>query len=468
MGIYSRRLPKMDRRSNRHDLYEVQINIGSERTRYAELVGFISEEKQRRLRESLSLPRQKNCGDLREEEIVSIESLGIQDVYDIQTESGEYLSNNVAVHNCFILSVDDTMESILDWCKTEGMIFKGGSGSGINLSKIRSSKETLSAGGQASGPISFMRAADSVAGSIKSGGKTRRAAKMVVLNIDHPDVVEFIWCKATEEKKAWALGAAGWDMSLNGEAWSSIQFQNANNSVRVTEEFMRVYDQGKDWPLRAVTTGKVLETHPARDLMRWIAEAAWQCGDPGMQYDTTINDWHTCPNSGRINASNPCCITGDTLIAVADGRNAVPIRELVGQEVPVYAWDHRTCKTVIARMWNIGIKRQQVPVYRVTLDDGSSFRATDDHLIMLRDGSYRQVKDLKAGDSLNPFHSKIRQPPDIRTARRYVYTGQGWRAQYRWVWAAVHGKKPEGYHLHHRDFNSLNDRLDNLQLLIPE
>ncbi|HYM14082.1 MAG TPA: vitamin B12-dependent ribonucleotide reductase [Dehalococcoidia bacterium] len=207
---------------------------------------------------------------------------------------------------CFILSVEDTMESILEWCKTEGMIFKGGSGSGINLSPIRSSREQLSAGGQASGPISFMRGADSIAGSIKSGGKTRRAAKMVVLNADHPDVEEFIDCKVNEERKAYALGAAGWDMSLNGDAWSSIQFQNANNSIRVTDEFMRAAVEGRDWTLVGVVDGQPHRTVGARDLLNRMAAAAWECGDPGMQYDTTINAWHTCANTARINASNPC------------------------------------------------------------------------------------------------------------------------------------------------------------------
>ncbi|MBF6598978.1 MAG: vitamin B12-dependent ribonucleotide reductase [Dehalococcoidia bacterium] len=207
---------------------------------------------------------------------------------------------------CFILSVEDTMESILDWCKTEGMIFKGGSGSGINLSPIRSSTEQLSAGGQASGPISFMRGADSIAGSIKSGGKTRRAAKMVVLNVDHPDIEDFIDAKVNEERKAYALGAAGWDMSLNGDAWSSIQFQNANNSVRVTDEFMRAAGEGRDWDLKAVVGGGTVRTVSARALLEQMAAAAWECGDPGMQYDTTINDWHTCATTARINASNPC------------------------------------------------------------------------------------------------------------------------------------------------------------------
>jgi ribonucleoside-diphosphate reductase alpha chain len=207
---------------------------------------------------------------------------------------------------CFILSVDDDMHSILDWFKNEGMIFKGGSGSGINVSKIRSSREQLSGGGYASGPVSFMRGADSVAGSIKSGGTTRRAAKMVVLDVDHPDVREFVWCKAKEEKKAWALGEAGYDMSLNGDAWQSIQFQNANNSVRVTDEFMQKATKGGAWELKARTDGASVETLSAQALLREISDAAWQCGDPGMQFDTTINDWHTSPASGRINGSNPC------------------------------------------------------------------------------------------------------------------------------------------------------------------
>src|SRR5438477_10705379 len=207
---------------------------------------------------------------------------------------------------CFILSVDDTMDSILDWYRKEGVIFKGGSGSGVNLSRLRSSRERLGGGGTASGPVSFMRAADASAGVIKSGGKTRRAAKMVVLNADHPDIVDFIRCKAEEERKAWALIAAGYDASLDGSAYGSIFFQNANNSVRVTDDFMHAALEGRPWSTRYVTNGAVAETRPARDLLRLIAEATWQCGDPGMQFDTTINDWHTCPNTGRINASNPC------------------------------------------------------------------------------------------------------------------------------------------------------------------
>ena len=208
---------------------------------------------------------------------------------------------------CFILSVQDTMESILDWNTKEGKIFRGGSGAGINLSTIRGSMEPLSKGGTASGPVSFMRGADAWAGTIKSGGKTRRAAKMVVLDIDHPDIRDFIWCKAKEEDKAAALRDAGFDMSIDGEGFQSIQYQNANNSVRVTDEFMHAVENDEDWHLISRATGTpVGEPIPARELMREIAEAAWRCADPGVQYDTTINQWHTSPNSGRINASNPC------------------------------------------------------------------------------------------------------------------------------------------------------------------
>ncbi|MGN6586108.1 MAG: vitamin B12-dependent ribonucleotide reductase, partial [Solirubrobacterales bacterium] len=207
---------------------------------------------------------------------------------------------------CFILSVEDTMESILEWNTKEGMIFRGGSGSGINLSNIRGSVEHLSKGGLASGPVSFMRGADAWAGTIKSGGKTRRAAKMVVLDVDHPDIEDFVWCKAKEEEKAAALRDAGFDMSIDGEGFTSIQYQNANNSVRVTDEFMEAVERGDEWHLTARTSGEPVKTVDARELMNQIADAAWRCADPGVQYDTTINRWHTCPESGRINASNPC------------------------------------------------------------------------------------------------------------------------------------------------------------------
>jgi len=210
------------------------------------------------------------------------------------------------VSACFILSVDDSMESILNWYKEEGFIFKGGSGAGLNLSRIRSSKELLSSGGTASGPVSFMRGADASAGTIKSGGATRRAAKMVVLDVDHPDIEEFIETKAREEKKIRALRDAGFDMDLGGKDIVSVQYQNANNSVRVTDEFMRAVEEGNEFGLRARMTGEVIETVNARELFNKMAQAAWECADPGIQYDDTINDWHTNPETGRITASNPC------------------------------------------------------------------------------------------------------------------------------------------------------------------
>ncbi|MFH1679379.1 MAG: vitamin B12-dependent ribonucleotide reductase [Candidatus Eisenbacteria bacterium] len=219
---------------------------------------------------------------------------------------------NVGVENkpqcsaCFINSVEDRMESILQLAKTEGMLFKWGSGTGTNLSPIRSSRECLSSGGSCSGPVSFMKGYDAFAGVIKSGGKTRRAAKMVILNMDHPDIVEFIRCKAEEEKKAWTLIDAGYDGSLDGNAYSSVFFQNSNNSVRATDDFMNAVVENREWKTRTVAGGKVEETFKAREMMNMIAESSHICGDPGMQFDTTINSWHTCPNSGRIHASNPC------------------------------------------------------------------------------------------------------------------------------------------------------------------
>ncbi|NRQ40042.1 vitamin B12-dependent ribonucleotide reductase [Nonomuraea sp. NN258] len=220
--------------------------------------------------------------------------------FNVGTQSPQQVSA------CFILSVDDQMESILEWYKEEGVIFKGGSGSGVNLSRIRSSKELLSSGGTASGPVSFMRGADASAGTIKSGGATRRAAKMVVLDVDHPDIEEFIETKAREEDKVRALRDAGFDMDLGGKDIVSVQYQNANNSVRVSDEFMRAVEKGEQFGLRARLTGEVIEKIDAKDLFRKMAKAAWECADPGVQYDDTINDWHTTPETGRITASNPC------------------------------------------------------------------------------------------------------------------------------------------------------------------
>ncbi len=259
LGIYSRVIKKTEKRADRQDLYEVVIGVGSEKKKFS--------------------------------------------------ESGEYLTNNVAVHNCFILSVEDNMQSILDWYRDEGWIFKYGSGAGTNLSKLRSSKEPLSKGGFSSGPVSFMKGADGVANSIRSGGTTRRAAKMVVLNVDHPDIKNFIYCKKIIEDMTKALAQSGIKDSIEADIfdpYTLLPYQNANNSVRVTDEFMKAVENDSLWDLKAITTGESLERIRAREVMDWITDAAWHSADPGVQYDTTINNWHTLTNTGRINASNPC------------------------------------------------------------------------------------------------------------------------------------------------------------------
>jgi ribonucleoside-diphosphate reductase alpha chain len=263
---------------------------------------------------------------------------------------------------CFILSIDDSMEDILDWIRREGIIFRGGSGSGVNLSKLRSSKEQLSKGGYASGPVSFMRGADASAGTIKSGGKTRRAAKMVVLDVDHPDVEQFIWCKAHEEEKARVLEQAGYDMSLNSEDWASIQYQNANNSVRVTDAFMEAADRDADWNLTARTDGAVVDTKKAKELLRQIAEASWKSADPGVQYDTTINKWHTLPNTGRINASNPCSeyMSIDDSACNLASLNLLKFRREDG-ELDVEAFEHAVDVVFLAQEILVGYSSYPTP-----------------------------------------------------------------------------------------------------------
>ncbi|MGH8868866.1 MAG: vitamin B12-dependent ribonucleotide reductase, partial [Actinomycetes bacterium] len=304
-GIFSRVGFKADARDDRHGCWSVRIQNAGDRRIFADEIGFIDPVKAEKLERSFDLPG-RAARPVKRLEVARVDRIGAMEVYDIQTESGEYLSGGLRVHNCFILAVDDSMDSILDWYKEEGRIFKGGSGAGLNLSRIRSSKELLSSGGTASGPVSFMRGADASAGTIKSGGATRRAAKMVVLDVDHPDVAEFIDTKAREEDKIRALRDAGFDMDLGGGDITSVQYQNANNSVRVSDEFMRAVERGEQFALRARTTGEVVEEVDAKDLFRKMAQAAWECADPGIQYDDTINDWHTSPESGRITASNPC------------------------------------------------------------------------------------------------------------------------------------------------------------------
>jgi ribonucleotide reductase alpha subunit len=403
VGIYSRRLRKAERRLDRHDLHEVVVGIGSERARFAELIGFVGAEKQRKLLDSLDLRNPKNCPDLREEEVVGIDFVGIQEVYDIQTESGEYLANNIAVHNCFILSIEDSMDSILDWIRREGIIFRGGSGSGVNLSRLRSSKEQLSKGGYASGPVSFMRGADASAGTIKSGGKTRRAAKMVVLDVDHPDIEEFIWCKAREEEKARVLEQAGFDMSLDSADWASIQYQNANNSVRVSDSFMKAVANDENWNLTARTDGSVVETKKARSLLHQMADAAWRCADPGVQYDTTINAWHTLPNTGRINASNPCCFVGETLVDTDEG--LIPFAELFerrarGDALPrVWSYSIATAEPTLRDVTDVWIAGAATRLVELTTESGHVLRCTPEHRFLTENG-YIEAHELRRGIKL--------------------------------------------------------------------
>jgi ribonucleoside-diphosphate reductase alpha chain len=306
---------------------------------------------------------------------------------------------------CFILSIEDSMESILDWIRREGIIFRGGSGSGINLSKLRSSKEQLAKGGYASGPVSFMRGADASAGTIKSGGKTRRAAKMVVLDVDHPDIEEFIWCKAKEEQKARVLEQAGYDMSLDSPDWASIQYQNANNSVRVTDAFMEAVEADADWNLTARTDGTVIETVKARKILRDMAEAAWQCADPGVQYDTTINAWHTCPNTGRINASNPC-FPGDARVHTTLG--LLPFAELYeradsGEEFRVYT--HRATANepgegVIASVPVAVMQNGVKPILRLRFANGQDLRCTPNHRLWTLGRGYVRADELTPEDQV--------------------------------------------------------------------
>jgi len=290
---------------------------------------------------------------------------------------------------CFINSVTDTMDGILSLAKTEGLLFKWGSGTGTNFSSLRSSKEHIQGGGTASGPVSFMKGFDAFAGVIKSGGRTRRAAKMVILNADHPDIVEYIKCKAEEEKKAWALIDSGYDPSLNGPAYASIFFQNSNNSVRVSDEFMQAVKKDGPWTTKAVTTGQPVDTYRARDLMNMICEAAHQCGDPGLQFDTTINEWHTCPNTARINASNPC-VAGDTLVATTEGWQRID--SLVGRTASVIGADG--LPHAVTNIFPTGTK----PVFRLRTRAGYEVRITADHKVWTLDRGDVAVKDLQIGD----------------------------------------------------------------------
>jgi len=339
---------------------------------------------------------------------------------------------------CFILAVEDTMDGILNWYREEGTIFKGGSGSGINLSNIRSSHEHLAGGGTASGPVSFMRGADASAGTIKSGGKTRRAAKMVILNVDHPDIEEFIWCKAREERKARALRDAGFDMDLDGIDFHSIQYQNANNSVRVSDEFMEAVVDDRDWDLRAVKSGDSLKQVRARDLMRQIADAAWECADPGMQFDTTINKWHTASNTGPINASNPC-FPGSELVHTDKG--LIRFAELVdrsrdGETFGIYTHDATNPDAPAER---VELTRPDAvmitgfnEIVKLAFSNGSELRCTPGHKIFTTNRGYVEARELTDADEVKvlnvaaPATAADRRLPV--SSRLYALAGKGDKA----------------------------------------
>ncbi len=392
-------------RPGRQPMHVLDIGDRANRLRFAELVGFPCRRKSGLLKASLDIgSRQAPKHSVRFPRVTAIESRGVMEVFDIQTESGNYLSNHVVVHNCFIQSVEDTMDSILTLAKNEGMLFKYGSGTGSNLSPIRSAQESLAGGGTASGPVSFMKGFDAFAGVIKSGGTTRRAAKMVILNADHPDVEDFITCKVNEERKAWALIEAGYDGSFTGEAYASIFFQNSNNSVRVTDEFMRAVEEDKDWNLYAVTDkSRVLKTVKARELMHLMAESAWQCGDPGIQYDTTINDWHTSSNTARINASNPC-FPGDARVHTTAG--LVQFAEMyrraqAGERFRVYT--HRATAdepgegvltSVPVMLMQTGAKT----LVRLQFSNGQELRCTPNHRLWTLNRGYVHAADLEPAD----------------------------------------------------------------------
>ena len=311
---------------------------------------------------------------------------------------------------CFINSVEDTMESILELAKTEGMLFKYGSGTGSNLSPIRSSRETITGGGIASGPVSFMKGYDAFAGVIKSGGGRRRAAKMIILNADHPDILAFIDCKAEEERKAWTLIDAGYDGSLTGPAYASVFFQNANNSVRVPDEFMRAVVDDGEWHTRAVKgERRIVDTHRARELMRRIAERAHECGDPGMQFDTTINDWHTCPQTARINASNPCCFTGYTEVLTTAGRIRIDALAAMDEETLPLAVTRDPSGSAVLRQirkaWKAGEAHDLV---EVSTDGGLRLRCTPEHRFYLADGRALSAQQLEPGHRLEAVQG---EPP---------------------------------------------------------
>ncbi len=365
---------------------------------------------------------------------------------------------------CFLLSVQDSLESILELQRTQAMIYKFGSGSGVNLSTLRSSKEPIGSGDNtSSGPVSFMRGFDSWAGVIKSGQRKRRAAQMFILDDSHPDILEFIDCKVREENKARALAEVGYEGSVEV---SHVFYQNANHSVRVTDNFMNAAAKGQDWVTKYVVTGEPCETLKARDVLHKIAESTWCCGDPGIQFHDTTNLWHTCKNSGEIVGGNPCCFTGDMLIDTSEGR--IRIDELVrmyntGEELPyAFSYDFNLRDPALCKIKRAWVAGKATKIVTVTTEKGHSIRCTPEHKFYLYDGTAVEAKNLKTGVHLRKI---ARAANKHRSNRRMLYCREGkGEFQNRWTWEQVNGSIPEGFHVHHRNGDPTDDRLSNLAL----
>jgi len=412
-------------------------------------------------------------------------NLGLYHEYGIEGQGGNWAwdswASNVQLTTnayerpqcsaCFIQEVKDDLMAIYDLVKSEARLFKYGSGTGSNFSTIRGKQEKLSGGGNSSGLLSFLEVFDRAAGATKSGGTTRRAAKMVCLDADHPEILDFITWKMREEKKAHALIAAGYASDFNGDAYHTVSGQNSNNSVRVTDDFMRAVEMGRKWQTRARTSGEVVETLEAKEVWRQIAEAAWACADPGVQYDTTVNRWHTCPNTARINASNPCCFTGDMLVDTSEGPISFEKLEEMsrgGEPLPyAFSFDKTTNLPVLRPIRKAWVAGKAARLVRVETKRGLVFTVTPEHRFLLRGGQYVEAQFLEHGARLRKIGRWVNEH---RQSRRYInHRGtpdvlNGTVLQNRFVWEQMRGPIPDGFHVHHKNENPTDDRFSNLEL----
>ncbi len=482
LGIFSRIRKSIDKRENRRDGWMIDIQNYSEVKKFKDFIGFIGKTKQEKLEKYInSNGKTKNTKNFWSS-IKSIEYYKEEDVYDIETESHDFYANGILVHNCFIAEVDDELTNgetgIYDWINLEMRIFANGSGCGLNVSRIRGEGEYITGGGKSSGLMSFLRPSDASAGVIKSGGKTRRAAKMLILDDNHPDLLEFVNWKKEEEFKARSLILNGYMQNYTHpeSAYKTVQAQNANNSISITDDFMNAVINDEDWELKYVLNGKTKVKQKARNIFNQMVEAAWECGDPGMFYIDTINKWNTIPNTGKIRSSNPC-ITGETLIATADGRNTVPIKQLAeeGKDVPVYCQDDDG-KTKIRMMRNPRLTGNNKKILKVTFDDGLTVRCTENHKFITKDGIKIEAQNLKHGDSISSMTKKKRKINEIfkhmsaTKSQDYMWIDVGQsgylKSDHRMIAEFFNkGKISHKEVVHHRDGNGLNNSPDNLQVI---